>query len=45
MVSGISTMEAAMKNPVKQKAANTRWRAHKLAAVERDPQLADPYDS
>jgi DNA-binding Lrp family transcriptional regulator len=43
VVSGISTTEAAPKNPVKQKAAQTRWRAHNLKAVERDRQAADPY--
>jgi hypothetical protein len=38
VLGGIQTMEAAPKSPVKQKAANTRWRAHRLAAVERDRQ-------
>jgi predicted transcriptional regulator len=45
VVSAVSTMETAAKNPVKQKAANTRWRAHRLAAVERDRKVADPYGS
>jgi hypothetical protein len=43
VVSAVQTMDAAPKNPVKQKAANTRWRAHKLAAVERDRKAEDPY--
>jgi hypothetical protein len=43
VVSAVSTMETAAKNAVKQKAANTRWRAHRLAAVERDRKVADPY--
>lgn len=45
VVSGISTMEAAPKDPKKVKAANTRWRATQLAAVQRDRQTADPYSS
>lgn len=45
VVSGISTMEAAPKNPQKVKAAETRWRASRLAAVERERRAADPYGS
>ena len=45
VVSGISTMEAAPKNPAKVKAAQARWRSHNLAKVERDRQVADPYGS
>ncbi len=45
VVSGISTMEAAPKNPQKVKAAETRWRASRLAAVERERGAADPYGS
>jgi DNA-binding Lrp family transcriptional regulator len=36
IVRGIQTMEDAPKNPVKQKAANTRWRAHQMAKLERE---------
>jgi hypothetical protein len=45
VIGGIQTMDVPQKNPVKQKAANTRWRAHRLAAVERDRHTADPYGS
>ena len=45
VVSGISTMEAAAKNPAKVRAAQTRWRSHNLAKVQRDRQAADPYGS
>ena len=45
VVGGISTMEAAPKNPKKVKAAETRWRASRLAAAERSRQTADPYGS
>jgi hypothetical protein len=45
VVNGIQTMEAAPKNPVKQRAAQTRWRAHNLARVERDRRAADPHGS
>jgi hypothetical protein len=45
VVGGISTMEAPQPNPKKQKAANTRWRARRLAAVARDRQAADQYGS
>ncbi|MGV0081734.1 hypothetical protein ACRUZW_26020 [Mycobacterium colombiense] len=45
VVGGISTMEDAPKNPKKAKAANTRWRATQLAAVERTRQISDPYGS
>lgn len=45
VVSGIQTMEAAPKNPVKQRPANSRWRRHNLAAIERDRQAADPHGS
>lgn len=45
VIGGIQTMDVPQKNPVKQNAANTRWRAHRLAAVERDRQTADPYGS
>lgn len=43
VVSGISTMEAAPKNPAKVKAAQTRWRAHNVAKLERDRKTVDPY--
>jgi hypothetical protein len=43
VVSGISTMEAGPKNPAKVKAAQTRWRGHNLAKVQRDRKAADPY--
>jgi endonuclease IV len=36
IVRGIQTMEEPAKNPVKQKAANTRWRAHQMAKLERE---------
>jgi hypothetical protein len=45
VVGGIQTMEASAKDPKKQKAANTRWRATQLAAVQRERQTADPYGS
>jgi hypothetical protein len=45
VVGGIQTMEASAKDPKKQKAANTRWRATQLAAVERQRQAGDPYGS
>jgi HTH domain len=45
VISGIQTMETAVKNPKKQRAANTRWRSHNLAAVERDRKVSDPYGS
>jgi DNA-binding Lrp family transcriptional regulator len=43
VVNGIQTMEVAPKNPVKQRAAQTRWRAHRLAEVERERRIADPH--
>lgn len=43
VVSGIQVMEAAPKNSVKVKAAQTRWRAHNLRAVERGRKADDPY--
>jgi hypothetical protein len=45
VVGSIQTMEASAKDPKKQKAANTRWRATQLAAVARKRQAADPYGS
>jgi hypothetical protein len=45
VVGSISTMETPAKDPKKQKAANARWRATQLAAVQRDRQAADPYSS
>ncbi|OBI40921.1 hypothetical protein A5708_24760 [Mycobacterium colombiense] len=45
VVGSISTMEDAPKNPKKVKAANTRWRATQLAAVERSRKAADSYGS
>ncbi len=35
VLGGIQTMEAAPKNPTKQKAAQSRWRAHNIAKLER----------
>jgi hypothetical protein len=43
VVSAIRTMEEPEKNPVKQKAAQSRWRAHRLAHVERERRTADPH--
>jgi DNA-binding Lrp family transcriptional regulator len=45
VVGGIQTMEASAKDPKKQNAANTRWRATQLAAAQRERQTADPYGS
>jgi hypothetical protein len=45
VVANIQTMESPTPNAKKQKAANARWRAHRLTAVERERQTADPYGS
>ena len=45
VVANIQTMETPAKDPKKQKAANTRWRAAQLAAVQRDRKVGDPYGS
>lgn len=38
VVANIQTMETPAKVPKDQKAANSRWRAGQLAAIEREPQ-------
>jgi predicted DNA-binding transcriptional regulator YafY len=35
VLGGISTMAEPQKDPVKQRAANTRWRSHQLAKLQR----------
>ena len=45
VIGGIQTMDVPVKNAVKVKAANTRWRAHRLAAVERERRAGDLYGS
>ena len=44
-LAGIQTMEAPQVNRTKQRAAQTRWRQHNLARVERDRRAADPHGS
>jgi transposase-like protein len=38
-------LEETHKNPVKQRAAQTRWRSHNLAKMERERRAADPFGS
>lgn len=45
VVANIQTMETPQPNAKKQKAANTRWRATQLAAVERGRKAEDRYGS
>lgn len=45
VVGSIQTMETPQPNVKKQKAANTRWRATQLAAVQRERRAADPFGS